>query len=101
MAYEDGETLLRVIRAAGLDVNVADPSGKTLIMYATAYAAQNSDKAGRNMVAAIAHLLHHGANLNLADERGLTAFGLALKLHQRDIAELLLLAGAEFRSRIQ
>ena len=52
------------------------------------------------MVAGIAHVLHHGADPNLADDRGLTAFVLALRLHQRDIAELLFLSGAEFRSSV-
>ena len=100
MAYKGSATLLPAIAAAGVDVNVVDFSGMTLLMYATLYATLCSDKPRRNTVAGIAQLLHHGADPNLADDRGLTAFFLALKLHQRDIAELLFLSGADFRSGI-
>src|SRR5579864_5869745 len=100
MAYEDGAALLQSIAAAGVDVNVADPSGKTLLMRAVQFAAQCQGKQRRRIVEGISCLLHHGADPNLADERGLTAFVLALKLRQRDIAELLFLSGAKFRSRI-
>jgi ankyrin repeat protein len=100
MAMGDGAAVLRAIAAAGLDVNVAGPTGKTLLMRAVHFAAQCDGKLRRKMVEGISCLLHHGANPNLADERGLTAFTSALKLGQRDIAELLFLSSAKFRSRI-
>ena len=101
MANGGGAAVLRAIAAAELDVNVADPTGKTLLMRAVQFAAQYQGKQRRKIVEGISCLLHHGADPNLADECGLTAFTSALKLGQRDIAEMLFLSSAKFRSRIQ
>ena len=67
---------------------------------AVCFAAQCQGKLRRKMVEGISCLLDHGADPNLADDRGETSFTSALKLHQRDIAELLFLSGVKFRSRI-
>jgi hypothetical protein len=100
MAIGGGAALLRAIAAADLDVNVAGPTGKTLLMRAVHFTAKCRGKLRQKIVVGIICLLHHGADPNIADDRGLTAFVLALQLHQRDIAELLFLSGAEFKSGI-
>jgi ankyrin repeat protein len=70
-------------------------------MHAVHFAAKyKTDTLRKKVVAGIAYLVRHGANLNLADECGDTAFGLALKLRQKDIAKLMLIHGANFPSRI-
>lgn len=70
MGLQD-EGLLQAIEAAGVDVNVADPSGKTLLMHAAHCAAIcKKGKLRRRMLAGISLLLKNGANVNLADERG-------------------------------
>jgi ankyrin repeat protein len=101
MALRDGAALLQAIAASGVDVNVADPSGKTLLLHAVRFAAQPDGKLRRRMVEGITCLLDHGADPNLADDQGQTPFTAALKLGQKNIAELLLLSGAKFRSRVQ
>ena len=100
MGNRGSAALLRAIGAAGVDVNVADPSGKTLLLRAVIFTAYCDGKMRRRMVEGISCLLHHGADPNLADDCGQTPFISALKLGQKDIAELLLLAGAEFKSRV-
>ena len=57
LAYEDDETLLRVIWANGLDVNVADPSGKTLLLSAVDFAAQCADKMRVRMAEGVGRIL--------------------------------------------
>src|SRR5260370_26339767 len=103
MILNDGETVLQALERAGVDVNVADCSGKTLLMHAVHFAAKHkykTDKLRKKLLAGITYLVRNGANLNLADECGETAFGLALKLGQKDIAKLMLIHGANFPSTI-
>jgi ankyrin repeat protein len=70
-------------------------------MHAVHFAATyKTDKLRKKIVAGISYLLRHGANLNLADERGDTALSLALKLRQKDIAKLILIHGADVPSTI-
>ena len=100
MGTRGGAALLRAIAKAGVDVNVADPSGKTLLLCAVDFAALCDDKMRVRIAEGVFFLLHHGADPNLADDRGRTPFMLALMWRQKLIAELLFLSGANFRSRV-
>jgi ankyrin repeat protein len=101
MALQDGQALVQALVKAGLDINVADCSGKTLLMHAVHFAAKyKTDKLRKKIIAGIAYIVRNGANLNLADECGDTALSLALKLRQKDIAKIMLIHDAEFTSRI-
>ena len=101
IALRDEAALLREMAAAGVDANIADPSGRTLLMHTVYFAAQCDGELRRRMVAGIACLLQNNADPNLADACGETASSLALKLRQRDIAKLLLEHGANAVPGIQ
>jgi len=100
MAMKDRAALLRAIAAAGVDVNVASPKGKTLLLLAVELASICDYKLRRRMMAGICCLLDHGADPNLADDRGETPLSVALQFRQRDLTELLFLSGAQPKSRI-
>jgi ankyrin repeat protein len=52
------------------------------------------------MLSGITCLLRHGADANLKDQSGETALSLALRLHQEDVAMLLLEHCATFPTSI-
>lgn len=101
MVQRGDKALLREIIAAGVDVNVADPSGRTLLLHAVHLASTCTDKLRPRIVETVAFLLQNGANANLADDEGHTPLRLALTLRQRDLAWLLLENGAESTPGIQ
>ena len=101
MVQRGGKALLRKIRAAGVDVNVAGPSGRTLLLYAVHLASTCTDKLRPRIVETVACLLQNGADANLADDWGQTPLSLALTLSQKDLAWLLLEHGAEATPGIQ
>jgi hypothetical protein len=75
LATKDGAMLLRAIAAAGVDVNVAGPKGKTLLLLAVELASICDYKLRRRMMAGICCLLDHGADPNLANDMGETGHG--------------------------
>jgi ankyrin repeat protein len=101
MVQRGGEALLREIIAAGVDVNVADPSCRTLLLHAVHLAATCTDKLQPRIVETVSCLLQNGADANLADDWGQTPLSLALTLRQKDLAWLLLEHGAEATPGIQ
>jgi ankyrin repeat protein len=101
MVQRGGEALFHEIKEAGVDVNVADPSGRTLLLHAVHLAATCTDKLRQRVVDSITCLLQNGADVNLAAERGQTPLSLALTLRQKDLAWLLLEHGAEATPGIQ
>jgi ankyrin repeat protein len=98
LVFLGGEAVLREMGAEGIDINATDPSGKTLLMLAVNWAAES--KAKRKVLAAIACLLEHGANVSLKDENGETALTQALRRCQKSIAKLLLQYNADPALRI-
>jgi ankyrin repeat protein len=100
MCLKNSADLLEAIRNAGVDVNIADPNGRTLLMFAIYHAALCKDTTRPKMVEAIHWLLQNGANVNLADLGGMTAFSLAVTSRQKDFAMLLFKHGAAFPSQI-
>ena len=97
-----GETGLREEMAArGVTADVADPSGRTLLMYAVHFAARCRGTLRRRTVAGVICLLQNGADPNRTDDRGETALTLAITYRQKDIAILLLEHGAKPQSAIQ
>jgi hypothetical protein len=100
MAQKGGPSLLRAIAKAGVDVNAADFSGRTILWHLVMHAPRVTGLVRRRIFAGIACLLQNHADPSLADEDGLTPFDVALKLQQKDIAELLFNQGAKFSSII-
>ena len=100
MCQKNSATLLEAIESAGVDVNIADPNGGTLLMFAVFYAGRCQDTVRPKMIEAIHCLLQNHANVNLAHASGMTALSFALDAHQEDLAILLLEHGANFPSRI-
>src|ERR1043166_8963168 len=95
-----GSAALQAIAAAGLDVNVADSEGRTLVMLAVHYAARCSGAQKTRIMAAITCLLANGADVDLRDEIGQSALSRAITLRQKAIAKLLIEQGGDLRSTI-
>lgn len=95
MVQRGDTAMLREILAVGVDVNVADPSGRTLLLHAVHLASTCTKKLRPRFVETVALLLQNGANANLADDWCQTPLSLALTLRQNDLAWLLLERGAE------
>jgi ankyrin repeat protein len=99
-AEKGASSLLRAIYKAGVDINAADPYGRTILMHLVMYAPRVTAKLRRRIFAGIACLLANQADPNLADENGLTPFDVALKLQHKDIIEILFTHRAKFSSSI-
>jgi ankyrin repeat protein len=71
-----------------VDVNVADPSGRTLLLHAVDLASTCTYELRPRIVETVACLLQNGADANLADDQGQTPLSLALTFRQKDLAWL-------------
>ena len=84
----------------GADIDAHYTSGRTALMLAVLGASKFDDNLRQRFIETIEALIVNGADMNIRDEHAQTALDLALVLRQKDIAQLLLLKGAEVDSMI-
>lgn len=84
----DAQAIEKVFKS-GVDLNVRDHQGRTLLMEATL----------EKRADLVKQLLVHGADATLADHEGTTALHLAAHSHQPEIAQLLVDAHAVVDAR--
>jgi ankyrin repeat protein len=92
ISKKEGEKALRLLRGnSGLDVNLVDPVGRTLLMNAVTSGLEDLVK----------ELLDRGANINAKSKEGQTALMLAADFGHIELLRLLLSKGADLKLKDQ